>query len=151
MNVFNLGAMRESDGVRYLVKFKGENEAKAISSAEATKYPVPIIEFLQSKIIWENDNQDSHSLATISQMQGVPTKCICKYEIFEMLQISLNHSFGLYLIQCSFFFNLDATKEKDTLLYFLELEKGAVNIISAEEAITSYAAFVLNYLESCIE
>lgn len=74
------GAKREFDGgVVYMVKPNDGNKEQFIPSNETKKFLVPVIDFLQSKIVFEKRDTDNYSQAKLIHSCDEPHSVICKW------------------------------------------------------------------------
>lgn len=93
------GAKRESDKICYMVKFEGEQDSKILSSLDAEKYAVGIIDFLQSKIQWEDDKGNGSTTAVLVEPRNADSKVICMK--YFKLYIRLIFNQLLYFFRCN--------------------------------------------------
>lgn len=71
------GVKREADGIKYLVELN--KQQKIVKSAEAKKFAIPVIAFLESKIQWVGrDDAASVSGPPLPQPRNLSTKVVCK-------------------------------------------------------------------------
>lgn len=76
------GAKNESDVV-YMVKWDGDKKEKFISSR---KFIVPLIDFLQSKIVFEKND-------TVDQLQARSIQSCDEYTVICKLPLNLLHRY----------------------------------------------------------
>lgn len=83
-----LGAKRSGSYVTYLVRLKEEQGTHEIQSPEAKKDPIPYIDFLQSKIVYEDEQNDVErpSQTILVGNQNAVNKVECKCNPFVKLQ-----------------------------------------------------------------
>lgn len=93
-----LGAKRSGSDVTYLVRLKEGQGSQEILSAEAKKDPIPYIDFLQSKIVYEDEQEDGERPAQTvlvgnqNAVKKVKCKC-CQFATkFSSSKISLQLS-----------------------------------------------------------
>lgn len=85
---FNLGVKRESGDIRYLVNFAGERGPKLLTSLNAQMFAVGIIDFLQAKIVWEEEGSGSGAAqargnTSLVEPRNGDCKVICKSNFYD--------------------------------------------------------------------
>lgn len=76
---YYLGAKRERDHVMYMIKMKGSNGEKFVTSAETKKFAVNVIDFLQSKIVFQNHDNDDQPKFKMIDSNAEPNSVICEW------------------------------------------------------------------------
>lgn len=80
--IFSVGAKRDSSGViSYLLQFK--DELKEATSDDAKKFPIPVITFLETKIVWQENSAvavHKRAMRLVDPPSG-PKKVICKFNV----------------------------------------------------------------------
>lgn len=77
------------DGIKYLVKYRYEEELKEIASNEIrAKWPEVLIKFLEESLHWvrgEDDGASNIDDIEIEEFEGIPKRVLCELNYFRIL------------------------------------------------------------------
>lgn len=143
-----VGAKRDAKGVSYLVQSKNNVDVEVITANDAQMFPIQIIEFLESKIVWEDAIEDVNFRANLAGSQNAVSTVVCMYILFLCRQLVLRKSYLNFTVNLIF---SDATKRTSgELAYFFQCDNGEILIMSAQEAKVHHPHLVLEFLENSI-
>ncbi|XP_055307588.1 uncharacterized protein LOC129571757 [Sitodiplosis mosellana] len=114
-----IGARKENDTVTFLAKFDGKT-AKVMNLSEAKKGVFNLIYYLESKIVWTDENQDdAPSLSNRKLVQSRQSDAVTV---------------------------IYAKDGREGIMYFFEYENGEIAIVNSDEATVKQPLVVLDYL-----
>lgn len=125
-----------------------EQQAPKVILKEAEKYNVSIINYLEVCLVWEDATAEANS-ETLTANLVTPRNAAGEDEMVIICMTNFTYQLSNFLQYFNVYFS-DATKGKDSLMYFLQYTNDEIAIMATDDATVKYPQLVRKYLEDNI-